>query len=116
MGKQAIVQQPVQRNYLPKKVLVTKERMHLEILNVCVIITKYIMICIYKLLFIIIFLIVLDKIHRQNSIIIKKLDQLLSSQSSLDNRVKVLENNNTNTDESFINVIYKITLLYIIFK
>jgi len=112
MAKLAIVPQPEQRNYLPKKVLVTKERMHLEILIVCVIITKYIMICIYKLLFIIIFLIVLDKIHRQNSIIIKKLDQLLSSQSSLDNRVKVLENNHTNTDESFINVIYKITLLY----
>lgn len=77
------------------------------------------MIFIYELLFIIIFLIVLDKIHRQNSIIIKKLDQLLSSQSSLDNRIKVLENNqnnHTNIDESFINVIYKITLLYIIFK
>ena len=90
--------------------------MNLKILNVCVIITKYIMICIYELLFIIIFLIILNKIHCQNSIIIKKLNQLLFSQSSLNNKIKVLENNNTNTDESFINVIYKITLLYIIFK
>lgn len=117
MEKQVIVLQAERRDYLLKKVerlLVTNEGSHplhlhpLEILNVCVIITKYIMICIYELLLIIIFLIVLDKIHRQNSIIIKKLDQLLSSQSSLDNRIKVLENNHTNTDESFINVIYKI--------
>lgn len=116
MGKQVIVLQAERRDYLLKKVeklLITNEESHplhlhpLE-MNVCVIITKYIMICIYELLLIIIFLIVLDKIHRQNSIIIKKLDQLLSSQSSLDNRIKVLENNHTNTDESFINVIYKI--------
>ena len=59
---------------------------------------------------------ILDRISRQNSLIIKKIDQLLSSQDNLKNRIKKLEDDNTNKnkfDESFVNVIYKITLLYI---
>jgi hypothetical protein len=58
----------------------------------------------------------LDRISRQNSLIIKKIDQLLSSQDNLENRIKKLEDDNTNKnkfDESFVNVIYKITLLCI---
>ena len=58
----------------------------------------------------------LDKIYHQNSLIIKKIDQILSSQSNMENRIKKLEDNNINKnkfDESFVNVIYKITLLCI---
>ena len=59
---------------------------------------------------------ILDRISRQNSLIIKKIDQLLSSQDNLKNRIKKLEDDNINKnkfDESFVNVIYKITLLCI---
>jgi hypothetical protein len=61
-------------------------------------------------------IVMLDRISRQNSLIIKKIDQLLSSQDNLENRIKKLEDDNTNKnkfDESFVNVIYKITLLCI---
>ncbi len=59
---------------------------------------------------------ILDRISCQNSLIIKKIDQLLSSQDNLKNWIKKLEDDNTNKnkfDESFVNIIYKITLLYI---
>ena len=58
----------------------------------------------------------LDKIYRQNSLILKKIDQILSSQNNMENRIKKLEDDNINKnkfDESFVNVIYKITLLCI---
>ena len=58
----------------------------------------------------------LDKIYRQNSLILKKIDQILSSQNNMKNRIKKLEDDNINKnkfDESFVNVIYKITLLCI---
>ena len=61
-------------------------------------------------------IVMLDRISCQNSLIIKKIDQLLSSQDNLENRIKKLEDDNTNKnkfDESFVNVIYKITLLCI---
>ncbi len=61
-------------------------------------------------------IVILDRISCQNSLIIKKIDQLLSSQDNLKNRIKKLEDDNINKnkfDESFVNVIYKITLLYI---
>jgi hypothetical protein len=61
-------------------------------------------------------IVMLDRIFHQNSLIIKKIDQLLSSQDNLENRIKKLEDDNTNKnkfDESFVNVIYKITLLCI---
>ena len=61
-------------------------------------------------------IVILDRISRQNSLIIKKIDQLLSSQDNLKNQIKKLKDDNTNKnkfDESFVNVIYKITLLCI---
>jgi len=60
--------------------------------------------------------VILDRISRQNSLIIKKIDQLLSSQDNLKNWIKKLEDDNTNKnkfDKSFVNIIYKITLLCI---
>ncbi len=59
---------------------------------------------------------ILDRISHQNSLIIKKIDQLLSFQDNLKNQIKKLKDDNTNKnkfDESFVNVIYKITLLCI---
>ena len=60
---------------------------------------------------------ILDRISCQNSLIIKKIDQLLSSQDNLKNRIKKLKDNNTNKnkfDKSFVNIIYKI--IYYVLK
>jgi len=49
----------------------------------------------------------LDKIFRQNTIIIKKIEQLLSAQNGLENRMKMLEDTYKNQkffDESFVDV------------
>ena len=61
-------------------------------------------------------IVILDRISHQNSLIIKKIDQLLFSQDNLENRIKKLKDDNTNKnkfDKSFVNIIYKITLLCI---
>ena len=49
----------------------------------------------------------MDKIFRQNTIIIKKIKQLLSAQNDLKNRMKILEDTYKNQkffDKSFVNV------------